>query len=255
MQSSSLKKGLATSAPSSSRLIAAPRRVGQIFAQPKGAPKDASAIGFKWDGSNLRWVRDDRYIGVEQQTMIVPKSGTPYTVWPVIHAELTARNLQSVTAAEAAKMQQQGWTLLDVRLEGDFDASHAADSVNISLYRFTAGNELWDKIKRVAMAGFAMKATERDPDFADKVAARFKKNQKLIVVCAIGGTLDTKLRLRPDKYKDGVKDLDRSFGRESRSLKACYQLMKAGWTSSNLVFMEGGVQQWRFQGFPVEASA
>ncbi|GFH19254.1 rhodanese domain-containing protein, partial [Haematococcus lacustris] len=187
--------------------------------------------------------------------MIVPKSGTPYTVWPVIHAELTARNLQSVTAAEAAKMQQQGWTLLDVRLEGDFDASHAADSVNISLYRFTAGNELWDKIKRVAMAGFAMKATERDPDFADKVAARFKKNQKLIVVCAIGGTLDTKLRLRPDKYKDGVKDLDRSFGRESRSLKACYQLMKAGWTSSNLVFMEGGVQQWRFQGFPVEASA
>lgn len=38
--------------------------------------------------------------------------------------------------------------------------------------------------------------------------------------------MDTKLRLRPDKYKDGINDLDRSFGRESRSLKAAYELLK-----------------------------
>jgi hypothetical protein len=28
-----------------------------------------------------------------------------------------------------------------------------------------AGNSTWDNIKKLAMASFAMKATERDPDF------------------------------------------------------------------------------------------
>lgn len=67
-----------------------------------------------------------------------------------------------------------------------------------------------------------------------------------------GGTLDTKLRLRPDKYKDGINDQDRAFGRESRSLKAAYELLQAGWRpGSNMVFLEGGVQQWRYQGLPM----
>lgn len=33
--------------------------------------------------------------------------------------------------------------------------------------RFVQGTELWDNIKKFAMASFAMKATERDPDFVD----------------------------------------------------------------------------------------
>jgi len=33
--------------------------------------------------------------------------------------------------------------------------------------RFVEGTALWDTIKKVAMASFAMKATERDPDFVD----------------------------------------------------------------------------------------
>ena len=40
-----------------------------------------------------------------------------------------------------------------------------------------------------------------------------------------GGTLDTKVRLRPDKYKDGIDDAERNFGRESRSLKACHEFL------------------------------
>jgi hypothetical protein len=35
------------------------------------------------------------------------------------------------------------------------------------LHRFVQGTELWDNIKKFAMASFAMKATERDPDFVD----------------------------------------------------------------------------------------
>ena len=40
-----------------------------------------------------------------------------------------------------------------------------------------------------------------------------------------GGTLDTKVRLRPDKYVDGIDDAERNFGRESRSLKACHEFL------------------------------
>ena len=76
----------------------------------------------------------------------------------------------------------------------------------------------------------------------------------------------------------GIDDPDRNFGRESRSLKAAYELMQGGWTSSNLVYMDGecrrlyglcqlaltnelrsntlitgGFQQWKYQDLPCEA--
>ena len=49
----------------------------------------------------------------------------------------------------------------------------------------------------------------------------------------------SKLYLRRDKYPDGIDDPDRNFGRESRSLKAAFELMRAGWTSSNLLYVDG----------------
>lgn len=214
--------------------------------------------------SNLRWVRDDRYAGVvenmpEEMTKITPKSGTPYTIWPMIHTELNSIGLKSVTPEQAFQMQKKGWTIVDVRIEGDYDAQHPAGAVSIPLYRFTQGTAFWDQVKKIAMAGFAMKATERDPDYVGTALKSLKKGQKIILTCAIGGSLDTKLRLRPDKYKDGINDLDRSFGRESRSLKAAYELYKGtpgwgGWNSSNMVFMDGGFQQWRYQGYPCETT-
>ncbi len=55
--------------------------------------------------------------------------------------------------------------------------------------------------------------------------------------------------------KDGINDEDRAFGRESRGLKAAYELLQCGWRSNNMVFMLGGVQQWRHEGLPMEALA
>ena len=48
------------------------------------------------------------------------------------------------------------------------------------------------------------------------------------MMCAIGGTLEVGVNLRPDKYPNGIKDPDRSFGRESRCLKASYELVQVG---------------------------
>jgi hypothetical protein len=48
------------------------------------------------------------------------------------------------------------------------------------------GNEFWDKVKKIAMASFAMKATERDPDFVDNFCAAVRKNSKVRVCCCCG---------------------------------------------------------------------
>jgi hypothetical protein len=47
-------------------------------------------------------------------------------------------------------------------------------------------------------------------------------------------------------------DPERAFGRESRSLKAIYELYEAGWSLGNIRHVEGGFQQWRNQGLPCE---
>lgn len=48
----------------------------------------------------------------------------------------------------------------------------------------------------------------------------------VIIACATGGTLDTIVRVATTGKS--AKDPDRAFGRETRSLKACYELMNAG---------------------------
>jgi hypothetical protein len=68
-------------------------------------------------------------------------------------------------------------------------------------------------------------------------------------VCDIGGTLSTKVEVAHKKKDYEVKDPDRAFGRESRSLKAAHALLMAGF--NNLAHLEGGLQQWRHQGFPM----
>jgi hypothetical protein len=142
--------------------------------------------------------------------------------------------------------------------------------------------------------------------------SQVKKNSKVLVICAIGGTLDTLVSYRREKRL--FNDPERAFGREpprrgaprrrpaaptslprppagclvartrdparprpplvstpatspppapvpgtakppgeSRSLKAIYELLEAGWSSGNIRHVDGGFQQWRYQGLPVES--
>lgn len=48
------------------------------------------------------------------------------------------------------------------------------------------------------------------------------KRDKIILMCAIGGTLDTNVSYRREKKI--YADPERAFGRESRSLKAAFEL-------------------------------
>lgn len=166
-----------------------------------------------------------------------------------MHTYLTQKKLKSCSIDEARVLMDKGAVLLDVRLAVDYENQHAQGAKNVPLFRITAGNSQWDTIKKVVMAGLNMKATERDPDFVKNVDAlvQGKKRTKIIVMCAIGGTLDTVVKVA-STGKITKTDKDRSFGRESRSLKACYELMRAGYT--NVIHMEGGFSQWRHQGIP-----
>jgi hypothetical protein len=48
-----------------------------------------------------------------------------------------------------------------------------------------------------------------------------------------------------------LSDPERAFGRESRSLKAIYELYDAGWSLNNIRHVEGGFQQWKYVGLPL----
>lgn len=37
-------------------------------------------------------------------------------------------------------------------------------------------------------------------------------------------------------------------------MKAAYELLESGWSANNMRHVEGGYQQWRFQGFPIDVS-
>jgi len=199
----------------------------------------------KWDGANLRWVKNkDAYF----TAVVKPKSGAEYLIWPLMHAFLVEKKLKSATPEQAAREAQSGRAILvDVRDPASFAKQHAEGAVNVPLFREVRGNSPFDLAKRLVMAGFAMQATERNPEFANDALRELPKNKKLIVLCSIGGTLSTtrKSTSKPKVYQDP----ERAFGRESRSLKGCYELLKAGFR--NVEHLEGGLQRWRFEGFPV----
>ena len=83
-----------------------------------------------------------------------------------------------------------------------------------------------------------MNFAERDPEFQKNCEEKLPKNKKIIVYCGLGGTLDVGAL----PYKPGGKsfkdDPERMFGRESRSLKAIYELLQVSHSqkSSALAF-------------------
>lgn len=44
---------------------------------------------------------------------------------------------------QAQKMQSQGWTLVDVRIEGDYEKNHAKGAICVPLFRFVQGTSFW----------------------------------------------------------------------------------------------------------------
>eukprot|EP00887_Chlorella_sp_A99_P006408 scaffold3.g6408.t1 len=107
---------------------------------------------------------------------------------------------------------------------------------------------------QVVMASIAQKATEREPAFAANVERVVGGKRKKIVVMCSSGARPPSAPL-PSSPRDSLAlplhpalPPHRQFGRETRSLKACYELMQAGF--SDVLHMDGGLSGWRFDNLP-----
>jgi rhodanese-related sulfurtransferase len=232
---------------------------------PRADPNPASPLK-RWvrveKGSRFNAGAPDKYSADNWEaggaTVVTPKSGSAYVVWPVIHQSLTKRGLQSIKPEEVLAMQQAGKAVIvDCRPRGAWERERVAGSINVPLYRPVQGKTAWDTVKRAVMAvGLAMEATERNPDFVRDAAAalgpkRLFGGPKIILYCSLGGTLTVGVPpWAPGRNKSFKDDPERAFGRESRSLKACHELLEDGYR--NVSHLRGGISVWRHDGFPIE---
>merc|ERR1712078_598389 len=83
-----------------------------------------------------------------------------------------------------------------------------------------------------------MRATERNPDFAEEAWALLPASGPLVVACDTGGYLEVTVeKKRNGKVVKSFKDKERVFGWESRSLKACHELRMSGFSD---IYHPGG---------------
>lgn len=174
-----------------------------------------------------------------------------YTAWVEVHRKLTERNLKSLECKEAYDLSfSDKVVLIDVREAEEFEKVHAEKARCAPLFRLIQGNDLKANMRRLGYAlitNFA--GTERNPDFISLAleATGGDKNKKIVVMCNIGGTLLTYVERKGLKAKK-FADPERMFGRQSRSLKAIYELQEAGFT--NVYHLKDGLYEWMHQGLP-----
>ncbi|KAJ7520959.1 hypothetical protein O6H91_19G032000 [Diphasiastrum complanatum] len=175
-----------------------------------------------------------------------------YTAWVEVHRKLTEGNLKSLECEEAHKLVKAGKAvLIDVREPQDFRKTHAEGAFNAPLFRLIQGNDLKTNLRRLGYAlltDFA--GTERNPDFISQALAAVggDRSKQVIVLCSIGGTLLTYVERTGPKAKR-YADPERMFGRQSRSLKAAYELQEENFT--NVTHLKGGLNDWIHEGYPV----
>ncbi|QDZ19457.1 rhodanese-like domain-containing protein [Chloropicon primus] len=217
--------------------------------------------GFWYDKANLRWVRDDkRGLPLSEWeegglTTMKTKTGEEYTLWPVIHIRLSNSEKFSVIDPEdVEEMVKSGKAVvIDVRPEYQYKGNgHISESVNVPLYRSVQGQSFFKTLKKIAVAAMAMKATERNPDFVQDACEALSttkpedEDRLLICCCSIGGSMETEVVSKRGKV---FSDPEKAFGRESRSLKACYELIQAGFPK--VAHLRGGIAMWRHKDMPM----
>jgi len=214
--------------------------------------------GFRYDTTYQRWVRDER--ATNSMTTITTMTGEQYTAWPVCFSVLEQKGLKSYAVEDVQKELAQGkCTLIDIRPSEEYERGHVEGSVNVPLFIKAVSQTKGMRLKRIAFAFLAMTPRERNPTFlADcEAALGGKKPRKpFYVMCSQGGSMDrivtsNKLDGQGKPYTKRFEDPERDFGRESRSLKAAFELYNAGFT--NLKHVRGGYQRWIKEELPIVA--
>ncbi|CAI5503564.1 unnamed protein product [Closterium sp. Naga37s-1] len=189
----------------------------------------------------------------------------------VVFNELKSLGLKSISPEEAAAMAYgttdgseasegsgSGSTegsgsgravLLDVREAGDYEEVHARGAASAPLFRLIQGSDLTAWARRVGYAAMGdFKGTERNPELLKQAEAAVggDKSRTVIVMCGRGGTLQNVSMRKGMEFRDP----DKRFGLQSRSLKACYELHVAGFSS--ILHLDGGLNLWLHKKLPSE---
>lgn len=132
--------------------------------------------------------------------------------WKDQFMALSEAKVKSILPEEAMRMVTAGEAVLvDVRKAEDYNTSHALDAVSVPL--FQAVNPLKTDMKgMLKFAVYAINgvgAVEPNLNFEDEVAA-LVGDKAVIMYCEAGGMLEPTPNFM--------------YGRESRSLKACYKV-------------------------------
>lgn len=179
-----------------------------------------------------------------------------YTAWVEVHRVLTERGLPDVDCTEAKdRVESKKAILVDVREGQEYENCHAKGAQSAPLFRLIQGNDTKANLRRLGYALITdFSGTERNPEFVAMAEAAVggDKKKQIIVYCSVGGTLQTFVERKGPKAKK-YNDPERLFGRQSRSLKAIYELQQAGFT--NVVHLKGGFNDWLHLDYPVEAVA
>ena len=131
--------------------------------------------------------------------------------------------------------------LVDVRTGAAHSFEHAESSVSLPYFDKVKGSST----KRVFLGA---STTAKNPNFISDASALIgsdKEAKTIIVYCSTGGTLKNTITKRDGST---LEDSQRSFGRESLSLRAADELIAAGYT--NIKHMEGGFPLWTSSGLP-----
>eukprot|EP00798_Chlamydomonas_sp_ICE-L_P010073 gene10073-7970_t len=122
--------------------------------------------------------------------------------------------------------------LIDVRLPAKYDEVHADNSVNVPLFIPIQKWDIPSNLRRAGFAFFGIYGTEINPEFTSQVEAAAKKGQEVVIMCATGGNMEN---------KQGTKT-----GFQSRSLKAAYYCMEAGY--KKVFYVTGGFSAYTREG-------
>eukprot|EP00238_Polyblepharides_amylifera_P008962 CAMPEP_0196583154 /NCGR_PEP_ID=MMETSP1081-20130531/42282_1 /TAXON_ID=36882 /ORGANISM="Pyramimonas amylifera, Strain CCMP720" /LENGTH=238 /DNA_ID=CAMNT_0041903951 /DNA_START=233 /DNA_END=949 /DNA_ORIENTATION=+ len=156
--------------------------------------------------------------------------------WISTYEFLVKNNLVSLTAKDAARAQQTGAVMLDVRPAEEFSGGFVEDSLSVPLYRPIQGWGAAANLRRAGFAFFGSTGSELNPDWLQQVQGQIKKGTHVVVMCSRGGSLASQ---------------SSTYGYESRSLKAAFLLMQAGY--SNVLHLKGGIEQWERDDLPLLA--
>lgn len=161
--------------------------------------------------------------------------------WQKMATTLKNNGLKFVAPQEVEPAQNRGIPVVDIRPKGDFEKARVPGATNVQFYQLISGWSVRQIWRRAGFAFFGvLNGTELNPEFMQQMEqVAPQKSSPVILICNVGGSLEP---TGPSR-----------FGRQSRSLIAAYELMRAGWTDVQV--LKGGFSGWASSERPIESDS